>query len=159
MARQLGDSVQAWFVLNDSTTPSGDPPTFTLTKATHLKASAKLTDNATVTWSDQGEQVDVTALGDKNRVFLPGKGSVDISASFWYNLDDNPLMKSLVRGAKGLLIVRPNEGSAVGNVEFVGQVSVLGRQMGAQVNQGLPYDIQFVAEGDFIQQDIAVLST
>ena len=123
-------------------------------KATHLASTKKLSDNATITWSDQGEQVDVTALGDTNRVFLPGKGSVDISASFWYNLDDNALMKSLVRGAKGLLVVRPNEGS--GNVEFVGQVSVLGRQMGAQVNQGLPYDIQFVAEGDFIQQDISV---
>ena len=156
MARQLGDSVQAWFWIGTPLTASGNPATYTLVKATHLAAGAKLSDNATIQWSDQGEQIDVTALEDKNRQFLDGKGTVDIAASFWYNLDSNALQKTLVRGATGMLIIRPDNKS--GAVEFVVPAKVLGRTFGAQVNQGLPFDVQFVAVGDLIQQDITVVA-
>ena len=153
MARQSGDTVQAWFWIGTPLVASGSPLTYTLVKATHLTAATLLSDHASLTLDDQGEEIDVTAIGDTNRVYLAGKGQVGGTLDFWYNLDDNALQPTLVRGAVGMMIIRPN--NAADKYEWVCPATILGRSIGAQVNAGLPYSLTWRAAGNLIVQKIA----
>ena len=78
---------------------------------------------------------------------------MDISASFWYNLDDNALQKSLVRGATGMLIIRPN--NAADKVEFVVPAKVARQELRGAGQPGSPVRRAVRRRGDLIQQDIA----
>ena len=154
MARQLGDSVKAYFWVGTPLTYSGTAPNYTLVKATHLAESGAnqtlIADNASITVSDQGEDVDVTALGDTNRVYLAGKGQAGGRIDGWWNFNDNTLQPTMLRGVVGMLIWRPT--TKVGDYEVVVPATILGWETGAQVNTGLAITWNWRAAGNLAVQ-------
>ena len=153
MARQLGDVVVAYFKVQDDifpTTGTGAARKYTVTVVT----ADKLTDNASVTLQEQGEEVDVTALGDANRVLLAGKGTVGGRIDFFYNLNDNALQRMLTPRTNGMLVIRPIERTPLNaaDYEWVVPAVILSREMGAQVNTGVPLALTWRARGDLIVQ-------
>ena len=154
MARRLGDGATVLWRAGDAfaTTGSGASRTYTIPTTPPASAPSAIGFLVNISFQDQGEDVDVTALSDANRVFLAGKGSIGGSLSMFYDVDDDDTKQSeLTRGASGNIIIRPNPGA--GNKEWVMPIVITGISFSIAVAQGIPLDMSYRAAGDLIVQD------
>lgn len=154
MARRLGDGAQVLWKSGAAFATSGTGAARTYTIPSGNDAPEAIGFLVNISFQDQGEDVDVTALSDANRVFLAGKGSIGGSLSMFYDIDDDDTQQSeLTRGASGNLVLRPNPGT--GNKEWIIPIVITGISWSIAVAQGIPLDMTYRASGDLIIQDQA----